>query len=114
VNYRIRTLTSLTLLAFLGLTVASDVNAAFGRDKDSADQQIQACVAEVGRHADYDDASRVVHRVFSLDQRNLVELVIRIETSVFSKADETIVRGYMASCVTDTMADVVRFRINTA
>jgi len=114
VNFRIKTLTSLTALALFGLTAAADVNAAFGREKDSADEQIQACVAEVSRHANYGDASRVIHRVFSLDQRNLVELVIRIETSVFSKTDETILREYTASCVTDTMADVVRFHINAA
>ena len=113
-NDRIKASTSLAILALLGLTVASDVNAESGLDKDRADPQIQACVAEVSRHANYGDASRVVHRVFSLDQRNLVELVIRIETSVFSKIDETIVREYTTSCVTDTMADVVRFHINAA
>ena len=113
-NDRIKVSASLAILALLGLTVASDVNAAFGRDKDGADQQIQACVAEVGRHANYGDASRVLHRVSALNQRNLVELKIRIETSVFSKIDETIVREYAASCITDTMGDVVKFRIDAA
>ena len=113
-NDRIKASASLAILALLGLTVASDVNAAFGRDKDGADQQIQACVAEVSRHANYGDASRVLHRVSALNQRNLVELKIRIETSVFSKTDETIVREYATSCITDTMGDVVKFRIDAA
>jgi hypothetical protein len=107
-------LTSLTALALFGMTVTSDVNAAFGRDKDSADKQIQACVAEVGRHANYGDASRVLHRISSLNQRNLVELKIRIETSVFSKSEEAVVREFTASCVTDPMGDVVKFRIDTS
>ena len=113
-DYRIKTLTSLTALALFGLTVTSDVDAAFGRDKDGADQQIQACVAEVGRHANYGDAARVLHRVSSLNQRNLVELKIRIDTSVFSKTDEAVIREYTASCVTDTMGDVVKFHIDVA
>jgi hypothetical protein len=113
-NLRTRTLTSLTTLAVFGLTVASVANAASSRDEHRADEQIQACVAEVGKHADYRNASRELRRVATLNQKNLIELEIRIETSVFSVTDDMLVREYAVSCVTDTMGDVVKFRINTA
>ena len=111
---RTRTLTSLTTLAVFGLTVASGAAAASSRYEHRADEQIQACVVEVGKYADYRDASRVLHRVATLNQKNLIELEIRIETSIFSATDDMLVREYAVSCVTDTMGDVVKFRINAA
>jgi len=111
-NKHIKLATSLTSLIVLGFAVASDAHAGSKQLRHTTDKQIQTCVAEIGRHADYDDASRVVHWVVSLQQKNLVELTIKIETAVYGQAGEEIARGYTASCVTGTMGDLVKFRFN--
>jgi hypothetical protein len=103
-----KTAISLSIAALLGLSLTCNVNAAQTHGKARTDKQIQACVAEIGLHADYDQASRVVHRVESLEQRNLVEMKIGIETTVFLKDDGS-EREYRASCVTDTMGNLVKF-----
>ena len=110
-NKQIKLATSLTTMAVLGIAVISDANAKTDRFRHSTNKQIQTCVSEIGRHADYGDASRVVHRIVALKQRNLVELEIKVETSVHLKSDGDIARKYTASCVTGTMGDLVKFRI---
>lgn len=108
-NTGLKTAMSLSIAALLGLSLTCNVNAAQTHGKARTDKQIQACVAEIGLHANYDKASRVVHRVESLEQRNLAEMTIGIETTVFLK-DEDFDREYRASCVTDTMGRLVEFR----
>ena len=109
-----RSIFSLTSVVLLGLTLASDANAETPWGQQRTDEQIQTCVAEIGKHANYSNASRVIHRVTELDQRNLIELVIRVETSVYGLDDAAVVTEYSASCTTETMGDLVNFRINAA
>ena len=107
-NTGLKTAMSLSIVALLGLSLTCNVNAAQTHGKARTDRQIQACVAEIGLHANYDEASRVVHRVESLEQRNLAEMKIGVETTVFLKDDGS-EREYRASCVTDTMGNLVKF-----
>ena len=101
-----KSLVSVSVLAMLGLTLSCDATA---RVKYRTEQQINACVAAIGDHADYSDAERVVHRVTRLRQRNVAELEIRVDTAVYG---EDGVREFAASCVTDTRGNLVKFRVN--
>ena len=107
-------LVSLTALFLLGLAVTCDAAAEADGVDHYTNEGIQSCVAEIRRHADFEDASRVTHWVTRLKQRNLVELEIRIETEVLVTGDNAATREYAASCVTGTLGDLVRFRIDAA
>jgi hypothetical protein len=109
-NIGSKSILSLSMLTLLGLSLTCDANAAQTHGKARDNRQIQACVAEIGRHANYDEASRVVHHVTTLEQRNIVEMQIGIETTVHLKGDDT-AREYRASCVTDSMGKLVKFRL---
>ncbi len=105
-NTTIKSLLSVSVLAMFGLALSCDASA---RDGYRTKQQIRACVAAIGREADYTDASRVVHEVTRLRQRNYAELEIKIDTSVYGAEA---VREYAAFCVTDTHGDLVKLRVN--
>lgn len=111
-NDRRKLTTSLATVALLGLAVASDANADSDQYQRGTGKQIEACVSEIARHADYDDASRVIHLVTALEQRNLVEMEVRVETSVYLADDAAQSRAYSISCVADTMGGLVEFRFN--
>ena len=111
-NNRIKTISSATLLFLLSLAAVPDASAGFVPATRGTSVPIQTCVAEMGKHLDYGDASRVVHWIAKFDQRNLVEMVITIETSVYLKGDDGATRAYTSSCVTGTMGDLVDFRID--
>ena len=98
--------------AMFGLALTCDASAAPLHEDRRTSDQIEACVAEIGEHADYSDAARVVHVVSKLRQRNYEELEIKVDTSVFVGGDR--VETYVASCVTETRGDLVRFRISPA
>ena len=110
-NNRIKSITSLTIIALLGLSVVSEADADTSRFRQLTDAQIQVCVAEIGRHADYGNASRVVHEIVALEQRNLEEMEISVETSVYLQSDGDLPREYRVSCVTGTRRDLVKFNI---
>ena len=112
-NKRIKTISSATLLFLLGFAAVPDASAGFVPATRGTSVPIQNCVAEMGKYLDYGDASRVVHWIAEFDQRNLVEMVIRIKTSVYLNSDDGASRTYTASCVTGTMGDLVDFRIDT-
>ena len=107
----IKSISSLTILVLLGLSVVSDANADSARSMRITNEHIQACVAEIGRHADYDNAARIVHQVVGLDQKNLEEMEIKVETLVFLKSEGELAREYRVSCITGATHDLVRFRI---
>ena len=109
---RFKSMTSLTTVALLGLSLTGVANAESARMQQVTDVQVEACVAEIGLHADYGNAKRVVHRIAVLEQRNLEELEIGVETSVYLESDEAVTRTYSASCVTGTMGNLVSFRID--
>ena len=106
----LKTRTSLILLTVLGLTLVTDANA--GRTDVGTEKQIQTCVEEIAKHADYDGALKVMHWVSQLDQRNPVELEIRVETSVYVSDAKDKARKYTVVCLTGTLGALVRFRID--
>jgi hypothetical protein len=110
-NDRIKTLGSATVLALLGLAIVPEAGAGSVPATRGTSAPIQACVAEIGKYADYGGASRVVHAVAALDQRNLVEMEIKVETSVYTK-DGAVAREYTASCVTGSLGKLLKFHID--
>lgn len=111
-NDRIKIISSITMLVILGLAVAPNADAGTVSAQRGTSLPIQTCIAEIRRNVDYGNASRVVHRVTSLDQKNLVELEIRIETSVYLKSDDNVATEYTASCMTRALGNVVKFKID--
>ena len=105
-------MSSLLTVAALSLAAVSNARAESAALDARTDSQVRACVAEIGRHADYADATRVVHVIGTLHQKNLEELAIRVQTSVYVSDDS--VREYAARCVTGTLGKVVRFRLDAA
>jgi hypothetical protein len=54
----------------------------------------------------------VVHWISELEQKNLEELEIRIETAVFRDKQDIATHNYEASCVTGPLGKLVSFRIH--
>ena len=103
-------------LAALALTAAT-IGSTPALAHDSAnetrgmDHEIGMCVAEVGRQANYSNARRVVHRIVGIEQKNLAEQRIRIETLVYTAGDDARAREYASNCVTRGALKVVSFDI---
>lgn len=74
---------------------------------------VQMCIAEVAKRADYTGASRVVHLVHR-SQKNLAERAFRIETTVYKGKDHDVARAYQSNCVTFGAIRMVDFRIRDA
>jgi len=111
-NDRTKTISAITIVAVLGFALMPDANAGSVSIERGTGEPIQSCVAEIGKHADYVKASRVVHRISALNQRNLIEMEITVETSVYLNSGDAAVRQYTASCVTDPMGALVKFHID--
>jgi hypothetical protein len=109
-NDRIRIFSSITMLVILGFAVAPNADAGTVSAQRGTSLPIQTCIAEIGKKVDYGNALRVVHTVTSLDQKNLVELEIQIETSVYLKSDDDVATEYTASCMTGALGKVISIR----
>ena len=75
------------------------------------DSEVKSCVAEVGEHANYNDAIRVRHAVVKI-KNTLIGYVLTIDTSVFTNSDEIAVRKYASYCVAKGDDKPVKFRID--
>lgn len=111
---RSKSVFALAAMALLGSAFASNMAAASVNEEARVDRQIQACVDEIRAHADYATAKRVVHSVSHLHQRNVVELEIRVDTAVYATDEDSAVREYEVSCITESRGDLVRFHINSS
>ena len=104
--------TAITLLVFGGNAAASD------NGKLAYDREIKSCVAEVGNHANYNDATRVQHLVVKVKRqpgigpRIGIGYVFTINTSVFTDSDEIAIREYASYCVARGDDKPVKFRID--
>jgi hypothetical protein len=107
----IGTWASFAMLVSLGLTLTCDAHAESDRVIKRTDSQIEACVAEISKEANYAGATRVVHVVDRLNQKSLVELDIGVTTSVYAGDDKVAVRTYRTACTTGHFADVVKLRV---
>ncbi len=107
----IGTVASFAMLVSLGLTLTCDAHAESDRAMKRTNSHIKACVVEISKQADYEDATKVVHLVDRLNQKSLVELEIGVTTSVYSEDEEVAVRTYRTACTTGHFADVVKLRV---
>ncbi len=97
------TAAAITLLTIGGPAAASD------NDKLAYDS-VESCVAEVGDHANYNDATRVRHTVVKVQQTS-IGVVFRIGTLVFTDSDEIAIRKYASYCIAKGDDKPVKFRI---
>jgi hypothetical protein len=107
-----KTTLSLSTLALLGLTLTCDAYADTNRDQRRTIKQLHSCVAEIAKHANYDDVIRATNWVERLNQKNLIELEILVETTVNAADDEPATRKYKTSCVVARLGNLVDFRID--
>jgi hypothetical protein len=66
-------------------------------EQAALDQEVQSCIAELGRRADYSDANQVRHEIVVTKRKTLGHR-LDIHTSVFSDNDEAI-RAYATRCI---------------
>lgn len=59
---------------------------------------VEACVAEINRHADYSDATRVVQKI-DVDKRRPVGHELTIRTLVLDADGAATLRAYAAECI---------------
>ena len=98
---------TITLLIFGGPAAASDnIKPAYASD-------VKTCIAEVGDHANYEGATRVLHNVV-IKKRPAIGYVFTIDTSVYTKSDDIAVREYASYCVSRGDDKLVKFRIGEA
>ena len=96
---------TVTLLIFGGPAAASD------NGKLGFDSEIKSCVAEVGDHANYEDATRVRHLIVKV-KRTYIGYVFTINTAVFTDSDDVATREYASYCVARGGDKPVKFRID--
>ena len=107
-----KTTLSLSILALFGVTMTCDAYADSNRDERRTLKQVRSCVSEIAKHVDYNGASQATHWVDRLTQKNLAELEIRIETTVYAASSETANRKYRTTCVVAGAQSLIKFRIN--
>ncbi len=96
--------TAITLLTIGGPAAASD------NGELRYDSEIKSCIAEVGEHANYSDATRVRHTVVKI-KNTFIGYVLTIDTDVFADSDEMTIRKYASYCVAKGDDKPVKFRI---
>lgn len=111
-NDRGKTLISLSTLVLLGLTMTCDALAGDTRSERRTNEQVRSCIAEIAKHAEYSDASRAIHWVDQITQKNLAELEIRVETTLYATDSELVSRKYQSRCVVAGIGNLVDFRID--
>ena len=84
-------------LATFGLFVSASATAHFVNELAPA-RSIEACVAEIGGHADYTDASRVRHELETTKRRSLA-YKLSFNTKVYGKSGDEVIREYATKCV---------------
>jgi hypothetical protein len=94
----------MSILLFAGQAVASN------QGGYEFDNEIEACVAEVGEHANYGDAVRVQHKIVKV-KRALLGYALTIDTAVYSESDDAAIRAYATYCVANGNNKPLRFRI---
>ena len=108
----------LTLAAATTLLTIGGPAAASDDGKLAYDSEINSCVTEVGKHANYSDATRVRHTVIRIKHRpgigprTGIGYVFTIDTSVFTDSDEIAVRKYASYCVARGEDAPVKFTID--
>ena len=100
----------LTTAAAITLLTMGAPAAASDNDKLTYDSEVKSCVAEVGNHANYNDATRVRHNVVNI-KNTFSGYVFTIDTDVFANSDEIAIRKYASYCIAKGDDKPVKFRI---
>ncbi len=100
----------LTTAAAITLLTIGAPAAASDNDKLAYDSEVKSCVAEVGNHANYNDATRVRHTVVKI-KNTFIGYVLAIDTDVFANSDEIAIRKYASYCIAEGDDKPVKFRI---
>jgi hypothetical protein len=108
-----KTFASMAAVALLGSSLTAGADENQGRDELRTQSEAESCVAEIAKLADYDGATRVVHRVTELKQKNLVEVELKIDTSIYQDEVSGVTRGYETSCVIAQLGKVVEVRVES-
>ena len=99
-----------TAAAFTLLTICAPATAS-DNDELEYDSDVEACIAEIGDHANYEGATRVQHIVV-MNKRPVFGYRITIDTSVYTKSADTAVREYASYCVSRGDDRLVKFTID--
>ncbi len=75
------------------------------------DLEIRSCIAELGNHANYADASQVRHEVVVTKRRTLGHK-LDIQTSVFSESSDDAIRSYATKCIVYRDNKPVKFKFS--
>ncbi len=100
----------LTTAAAITLLTIGAPAAASDNGKLAYDSEVKSCVAEVGNHANYNDATRVRHTVVKI-KNTFIGYVLTIDTEVFANSDEIAIREYASYCIAEGDDKPVKFRI---
>jgi trehalose-6-phosphate synthase len=109
--------TAAAVITLITIAVPATGVSASALETRRMETEIQACVAEVGKHADYSGAKRVVHMIMDAKQKNLAQQQFTIDTAVFTAGtdnDSLPAREYRSTCVTQGALKLVDFEIARA
>jgi len=105
-------LVTLAIIASGTFGTAADA-AASSVDEIKYDSEVRSCVAEIGNHLNYDDASRVRHDV-TLVKPKLVGYVMKIDTTIYTGSADAAPREYATYCVVNGNHKPLKFEISSA
>ena len=97
--------------AVIGLLVFADTASAKDLEDLGLEHEVNACVAEVRDHANFEDAVRVRHDIVAIERRT-VGYTMNITTSVYSDAADDAIRAYATTCVVNGNNKPMKFSIS--
>ncbi len=107
-NTNLKPLFAISLIGLMALSATAKAD--FGYPQVAPQDKIDVCVAEIGEHADYGDATYVRHDVESKPRRSIGH-TLRISTLVYDESDGHLVREYRTLCAIAQRDEPVLFRI---
>lgn len=99
-----------TSLAVAGLVVSGSVFAMPGFSEQVPESSIEICVAQIGEQANYEGASRVLHKV-DWKARRFSGHTIMIDTTVFGADGDVVLREYATLCAVSDKSETKKFRL---
>ncbi len=98
------------LVIVLGVAGMSSATAGPFLEAPVADESVEACVAEIRRHADYADAGSVLHNV-EVESYRVVGHKLRIATTILDDVNGEAIRAYSTVCAVTPREVPSKFRI---
>ena len=99
---------TVSLMAVLVFATPVTINK---HEQAQLDLEISSCIAELGNHANYADASQVRHEVVVTKRRTLGHK-LDIQTSVFSESSDDVIRAYVTKCIVYRDNKPVKFKFS--